>query len=925
MGALVGREAALGSAERFLDVLRHRSAALAIEGEAGIGKTALWLETVAAAEARDYRVLQARPTESEARLAYSGISDLVGGSFDEVRASLPAPQERALAAALLLADATPSAELRATATAFVSSLHQLACRQPVLVAIDDAQWLDPSSEKVLAFAARRLPSSVGLLIAWRSEQDVAPPSLVRGQPEDILERIVLEPLSLAALHHLVADRLGISLPRPTLTRLAASSGGNPLFALEIGRSLDARAGERLLDDALPVPPTLQEMVAARVQALSQPARDAILVAAALSRPTRTAVTEALPAEADGDAALAEAEEAGVIVSDRGRIQFTHPLLSSAVYGLASSATRRQLHRQLAEQVGDVEERARHLAMSTDEPDESTAAELEAAAQLAALRGAQDAAADLFEASWRLTPQGLVDEGARRMLGQSAALNAMGDFAEARSLAERALVATHAPSLRTSALLLLGSIAWFNGDARGATGLAEEALATIAQDPRSQGPIHAQLVRFGFSVDLESALAHADAAVALLSEEREPGLLAHVLVDRFFGSALLGRNASPQLLERGLALEATSLSALAGVPQPMPLLWFHCTDDFEAASARYAMEEQWYRERGEEIWVADRLSHLALVELRAGDWESAERHAEESCAALDRLEVSGPRAMAFEKRSLVDAHRGRIERGRSTLLPLIEKFEAADQGWWAALSLSTLGFLEFAAGDGRAAHDALRRMREHANAVGAKDILFDRSEPFHIEALVALGELDRAEETLQSLEARGRTLPRLWIAATLPRARALVLAAKGDVNAALAAIDDVDGEAASRLPFEFAWTLLVKGQIHRRAKQKRAAADALGQALERFERLGAPMFAERARGELERVGLRRSQAELTPSEHRIAMLAAAGRTNREVAQAAFVSQKTVEANLARVYRKLGIHSRAELGAWMADQRDEPAQT
>ena len=168
------------------------------------------------------------------------------------------------------------------------------------------------------------------------------------------------------------------------------------------------------------------------------------------------------------------------------------------------------------------------------------------------------------------------------------------------------------------------------------------------------------------------------------------------------------------------------------------------------------------------------------------------------------------------------------------------------------------------------------------------------------------------------EERERSFPRLWISVTLPRTRALVLAAEGDVVAALAAFDELDVDEAANLPFDHAWNRLVQGRLHRRVKQRRAAADTLGEALAIFERLGAPMWAEQARAELGRVGLRRAPTELTPTERRVAELAATGMTNREVASAAFMSPKTVEANLARVYRKLGIASRAELGARMADE-------
>jgi DNA-binding NarL/FixJ family response regulator len=407
-----------------------------------------------------------------------------------------------------------------------------------------------------------------------------------------------------------------------------------------------------------------------------------------------------------------------------------------------------------------------------------------------------------------------------------------------------------------------------------------------------------------------ALVHADAAIHLLREDREPELLAGALIDRALAEALMGGDPPPELLEKGLALE------VSGRPHPVPLPWFQFVDDFDAARARYAAEDQWYREHGEERLRGNRLAYLALVELRAGRWELAEQHAELSSNMTEQSRVSGPSVMPFAVRSLADAHRARVERARSTLLPLIEAADRAGTAWWVGNLLSALGFVEFAAAEHEAADRALTRMRECVHSIGIVDALFDRSEPFHIESLLALGELDRARATLERLEERDHAFPRLWTATTLPRARALVLEAEGDVAAALEALDELDLATASQLPFELAWSRLVKGRLHRRANQKLLAAETLGQALVGFERLGAAAWARQARNELERVGLRRrSRDELTAGELRVAQLVASGLTNREVARAAFMSPKTVEANLARVYRKLGIHSRAELGARM----------
>lgn len=924
-GALFGREPELRAVASFLERAAAGRAALLIEGDAGAGKTALWLEAIATAEARSFRVLSARPGEQEARLAFAALTDLLGACFEEVRFSLPEPQETALAAALAVAEANEPARLRVTSTAVVSALGTLAAVRPLLVAIDDAQWLDRASARVLEFAARRLPARVGLLVTRRGAAEPVPLALDRTLPDVGLERIVPGPLSLAALHHLLASRLGVPPPRPVLRRLARTSGGNPLFALELGRALGrGRSGGP--GEPLPVPGSLRELVASRLVALSDPAREAALAGAALARPTAAAVLRALGDRRDPERALEEAEEADVLVVRDGRVEFTHPLLASAVYGSVSAAARRRLHRRLAGIVADAEERARHLALTVTRPDAAIADELERAARGAALRGAPDAAAELFAAAVHLTPAGLDDARAARLTGQGAALNSAGEFAGARAAGETALEQARAPRVRVETLTLLARIAWFRGETGAACELVEQALVEAAGDRALAGPLLARLVRYSFAHDLARARERAERAAELLDGVRERGRLAHVLIDLHFASALLGLRPPPGVLERGLELEATEFAGYADSLQPMPLIWWHCIDDYDSARARHALEERWYRERGEELWVADRRSHLAVAELHAGAWDLAERSVEESCAAIEGLGVGGPLAMMLEKRSLVDAHRGRVERARSTLSPLLQRCEREGQRWWAALALSALAFTEFAAGDDRAAVGALGRMREHAAAaLGPNgDVLFDRSEPFHVEALLSLGELGQARTVLARLERRGRTLPRRWIDVALPRTRALLLAAEGDLAGALVAVREVDATAAAALPFEHAWTLLVRGRLERRARQRTKAAESLGGALAIFERLGAPAFAERARGELARVGLRHAPGVLTPSERRIAELAASGLTNREVAEVAFVSPKTVEANLARVYRKLGIRSRAELGARMAAVRGE-AQT
>ncbi len=912
---ILGRDAEIGAVERFLDRVAATGGALVVDGEAGIGKTTIWREALQRAEKRGFRVLVARPTETEAALSYAALADLVAAPYAELGNELPPPQRRALDMALLRAEEDGQSDARTTAVGLLGILGALAARSPVVVAVDDVQWLDRASQRALEFAARRLPPHVGILAARRTVGGGdAPLGLAGALPDEQIERIVVGPLSAAALHHLIRSELGVAPSRPVLVRIESASGGNPFYALEIARSLAGNGDKPSPGERLPIPDNLQELVTARTRALSPSAQEAALVAAALSRPTVATVVAALGARDAAEAAIVEAEEAGIIVAERARIRFSHPLLASAVYSAASHERRRQLHRHLADVVSDAEERARHLAESATQADAATAAEIERAADLAARRGAQDAAAQLYEAAARLTPEECRDDVARRMLGEAAALFAAGDPTGARKVAETALARAEALALRAEANVLLSDIAWVENPGRQQVEHLERALGLADGDRRLCGRIHA---RFGEAslLDQRKALEHTEAAAALLDENEDPALLAHVLFSKLFYGAQLGRKAPRSILERALRLEERA------DPNEQrsryPLMWFAWMDELEAARARHAFEEGWYRDRGEEGWRAERLGQLASAELTAGNWETAERMIEESCTTLDQMGLRvGPWGIIWSIRGAVDLHRGRIERARETLLALAENSERTGHLFFAAVALSRLGSVELAAADAEAADRAFVRYREHLDTLGIVAAPGPRHDADHVEALVELGDLERATAALAHLEWRGRTIPRPWITVALPRAKALVLAAEGDADAAVAELAELDAEAAARVPYDYGRTLLVKGRLQRRLKQKAAAAETLREAVAILERSGATIWAEHARRELERIGLRRAPDELTVSEQRVAELAATGLTNREVALAAFMSPKTVEANLSRVYRKLGITSRAELGARMA---------
>ncbi len=668
---------------------------------------------------------------------------------------------------------------------------------------------------------------------------------------------------------------------------------------------------------LPVPEGIRALATERVRSLSPAAQDAVLVAAALSRPTIATVSDAMGEDADALPAIIEAEEKGVLVTDRGRIRFTHPLLASAVSASASDARRRQVHRRLADVVADPEQRARHLAQATTDADEGIAQEVELAARQAMLRGASNAAEELFSAACRLTPSHLGAALAGRRLGAASALLRLGDVTDARAVAESVATDGLPPALQAERLALLAEVEWDDGATQLATEHLERALVAAGDDRDLTLRILTRLVLVGMPANPARALVHAERAMDLVSEEREPHLLSSILVDRFLAGVLLGRGADRELLQRGLDLEART--GAATYPHPVPLIWFQCVDELDETRRRHRREDEWARDRGDERLRAERLGYLAMAELQAGHWTLAQQQAEESCEVIGELDVSGRFAYAFAWRSLIDAYRGRVDRARATLGPLVDEAARTEKAWWGAILLSVLGVVEFAAGRHEMVDQALVRKQELLDGIGIREGLLDRSEPIHVESLVELREIGRAREVLARLEQRGDALPRLWIDVTLPRARALVLAAEGDLDGALVALDQLDASAAARLPFDLGCALLVKGRVLRRLKSRRAAADAFREAVTIFEQLDSPPWEARARNELSQVAPgRKASLELTAAERRVAELAAAGLTNRAVAQAAFMSSKTVEAHLVRIYRKLGIRSRAELGARMSEQ-------
>jgi DNA-binding NarL/FixJ family response regulator len=912
---MIGRAEELKAVERFLAAVADRPALLMLEGDAGIGKTTVMRVAVAEARRQGAHVLACTASASETRLAYAALADLLGGVDPAALDALPEPQRDALDGALLRADPGGEVDRRAVGTAALSVLSTLAREAPVVVAIDDVQWLDRPSAHLIEFCARRLPDRVGLLASRRADEESAwTGALLRIDAQ--VDVRPLAPLGLADLQRVLRERLQQPLDRRTLLRVHEASGGNPFYALELARAMPADAPPA---PALPLPASLDEVVAARIAGLDPQVEEALLAVAVLAQPTIELLERVLGPEAADR--LDDAEALGMLEADGSRVRFTHPLLAASVYARATTGRRRAMHRRLAAEVRDVEERARHLAFAG--MPNAVDALVDASEHLRA-RGAPDAAAELLELA--LTVGG---EEALRHRAAERHFDA-GETRRARTLVEEAIAALPPGGARAASLMLLGEINYKDASFPAAHTALEQAAAEAGGDDRLHAMIAMRRCFTSWNIGGPAgAIEHAAEALARAEKLGDDGLLGQALGCSVLVDYCLGHGLDDERLGRALALEEAD--APPG-PEFTPslvatflYLWNGRLDDARETLHRALST---HAHRGEEHALAWMEYVRVWLEFWCGELAAASAIAEPGVERLLLLETETGRALAMTMQALVDALAGRIEDARGAYREALAAYERATWNGGMGWALNAVGFAELSAGDNETAAAVLAPPAALVVEQGmpeptAGGWLFTGDAA---EALTAVGRVEEAEAITALLEQRGADLDRPWAIAVGARCRGLLHAAAGDVAAAEQALERaVAAHERLPMPLERGRSLLVLGRIRRRARKRLAAKAALEDALALFEAAGSPRWAEQAAAEIDALGLRAgaSPDELTASEERVARLAASGLTNREVAATLYVSQKTVEAHLARVYRKLGIRSRAELGARMAtppaDQR------
>jgi len=877
----VGRDRELAQLE---DVVAGAAAGprfVVVTGEPGIGKTTVWRAALELHRRAGHHVVATRPAEEELHGPLTGLFDLfedADGGADVLAAELdPLDRGRAVLAVLRAASG----------------------RAPVVVAVDDLQWLDAVSAHALRYALRRLGTEPVILLATQRRDepagDVTPPGR--------MEEIALAPLERAAIDEIVHRAVG-ALPSPALGRIADLAGGNPLFAIELARRPLA---ERDLFGPASAP-TLRTAMAARLAALPQGTLGATRTSAALGPATSDLLERAcrMPSAAT---AIADGLAAGVLVrGDDGLVRVAHPLLASVVLDGLNPLARRDLHADLARLASDPDARARHLALSRSEADEEAAAELEAAAERAGRRGAAAVGAELAEHSVRLTPPDEVGAWTRRSL-TAMALRASAGEPERASAAADELLARVGPGgrARLEAITLrvfldidhgedvlrrelddvvhdrwwrgrlLELLGWLLGTYRGAlaeaVALGDQALAVARADG---------------DADLEMLAAATLATSALLAGEPRPGLIESAME--------LGQRHEPPRLGRW----------------PPLFLARHCLWGGDLARARELFESMRaaFSARGVEFQRPYRLSDLALVEIAAGALTRAEALLDD---ALEAAHDAGNRQAAVwhdYPAGLAALHRGRHLDAATCGTELLGWGRAHDQPPRRLMGHHVLGLDALARGDAAVAIAELDAGLELAARFGYRHPGFVAVLPDALEARALVGDATGCADLVAELAAQAAALGVPWVDAASARARGIGLLVAGDDAAAT-----VLGAAADRFDalgyrLDAARTRLLQGRALRRAGRRGAAAGILGETEAALAAMGAEPWRAQAQAERGRL-VRTHGGGLTATEQRVADLVVRGRRNREIAGELYVSVATVEAHLTRIYRKLGVRSRTEL--------------
>ena len=906
---IIGRDAGLARLRGLVDPVPVASQVLLVTGEAGMGKTVLLADAAGRARVAGMRVLPVTGRESESRLAFAGLHQLLRPVLSSV-ARLPGRQARALQGALGLAPDPGAPDPLLTGMAVLTLLSDLAEQSAILVVADDAHWLDRSSLDALAFAGSRLDAErVVLLVGARGQ--VPPAGFDRGFLE-----LHLQPLS-AADAGLLLD----TQPRPPRGRargqVLAQAAGNPMALIELAKVIadDPAASRRWAAEPLPLTDRLTAVLTSRVAALPEQARAALLLAAVADGPDLGA---AAGRESGSDArALAPAEELGLVRVDRTGLQFSHPLVRSAIYHSAPFAQRATAHRQLAEALHDQpDRRAWHLAAAALQPDEQVASLLEATAAQAQRRGGAAAAALALERAAELSPD--PEDQARRLVAAASAAVSAGQADWVQDLAARALAVTADPELRLTARHDAGwALAWSGRRTAALSALISVAAEASRDQPALAWDALGSAATVAYQSGMPASRQAVSRALGLLERQgpppsvRVPGIDVNVL-------RLWIRASADPIGSRNQLVPC--LRTIASSPVEEPSLWRTGSAAWildESDLAVRLLQEAMQQLRGPGVRGASGggLTVLGWAYIDTGRWDEALDVAAEAASLAEANQMELVAASADVIAATVLALRGDSGAARRHAARALATVDPAECGLVAARARRALGVAALADGSylqaftqlcGLFAEDGTP-LHNYASYLGVADI-----------AAAAV----RADRRMEGQDVLERALSPLDGTAS-PRLEQLIARARG----ILAGPDEAEAHfdkalcdpAGDQWPFERAQLRLDYGEWLRRRRRINDAKPVLTEALGTFRRLGARSWAQRAEAELRACGVavtgapgeRDALEELTPQQRQIVRLAGDGLTNREIGDRLFLSPRTVSSHLYRSYPKLGVAGRHQL--------------
>jgi DNA-binding CsgD family transcriptional regulator len=896
---VVGRENESAWIDSLLDAVRIESRLVTIDAPAGSGKSAVLHAAAEQAAQAHATVLSCRPSAVEAQYGYAALGDLLAPirSFEDIE---PVPR-RALERALLRTDGTEPLDPRAVGLGCLSVLQQLAALGPLVLLVDDVHWLDVPSADALTFALRRLPERGVLVLGARRS----------GEPGPTLpgDTVPLAPLSEPSMMTLLSQ-FTVGGERHLTTRelrsIVTAANGNPLFAIELARH--AVRHPPSITGQLTVPSSLDAVIDLRFDDASEPVIEALAIVALLAKPRTTDLGPL------GIAAPIElAERDGIVGTADGRVQFLHPLYAAAVLQRTTASVRRRLHARIAAATTDAAARLWHSALAADRPDPALAEQLAEHAVVLVALGAGDQAAEFAVLAANLTALDAPERHERFVTAARLSFQ-RGEADLAREMLAEAAQSTPTPAGKVREQLVRATVEFSLGSSEGARRHAVDALAHCTTDAE-RVEVHSILARVSYD-NFDESTRQATIAMELAERcEVPPLVLAQVLAARAGEAFMAGHGLDRAMFERAIDLERDAIQFSANSAYSSFAVLLKIADEFDESRTMLLSVLQHNDDDGALPFA---LSHLPQLELWTGNWDAAEEYGQRHLEAALRTGQQDQVQQARNNLAQIEIYRG--EAGHASVWAESLRHNGRESGdtWTERNGLGLLGVIAMAEGHAERAVTILQRWRELSEQMALRDPGYRRMEGDLVEALVATGRLDEAATNAAAMQQIANRLGRPTLLAGAARARALVAAANGNRAGAVSlAQAAVDGYAATPMVVEHARSLLTLGQIHRRFKEKAPARAALEQALVVFDRLGAERLAERTRQDLARVGLRTSGGTaLTETELRVARLAATGRTVRQVGDELFISPKTVEANLTRVYRKLGLSGRAELATWAA---------